>query len=721
MDVKALYPSITKELAAAAVIQSFKETTVKFNNINTDDLVKYVSLTTTKQFQIQHKIQQYIPTPKSTTTLNSFQTNPNPNQFSKPKQNIREDDENQTILKTILGIAISEAVKTAMYHHYFRFNNNIYRQIEGGSTGADLTGEISRIVMLLWDIAFNNKLKDLNINQSLYKRYVDDLIMILKSLKNYKYDASSNKLVHQVNPAEYDDDKATFEVLQQIANTIRPEIQFTTDVPSNHADKMMPVLDLNVSINPDGIVKHKFYKKEISHPLTIMKRSALSMTTKRSTIFNEMMRRIKNNSNNDDWTTIAEDLSEYSNCLRESGYNHQFRCNTIKGILKLNDQIQTKIEKGESTRYRHSDTIKKMKETKTGKYNNNWFRKDNITDILQVNSTTDSKLANRIKSELALIQNDTKTLVIEKSGPSVLHGLKKNQPNRTQQCPYDNKCPVDTKTDCMMMNTTYKITCLLCPPVPDPNLNLRSTYIGCSGRSLHRRSIEHLKEIQNDDEKKIDKNAMAKHFAIHHPNNRHDSNIISVKLLASHHSTLTRVIDEGIRLERGTDLANSKSEWGRGGGIIRLQPTRQNNIVRFKTTSTNNHNTGSAASTTVPSTSSAITNNIPSTGSTSPMTSPSVGSTTSSSIPCTGSTASPFPVQVLQLRPVQVQQPPTTTTTANRADSTTSNNVPIMSSTTTEPQPRVPQPSHPLIRRSTRINVKPRIYDYMDIIRYEDT
>ena len=56
-----------------------------------------------------------------------------------------------------------------------------------------------------------------------------------------------------------------------------------------------------------------------------MKRSAISMGVKRSTIFSEMMRRIRNTSNSLGWTEIARHLSKYMDSLRLSGYNELFR------------------------------------------------------------------------------------------------------------------------------------------------------------------------------------------------------------------------------------------------------------------------------------------------------------------------------------------------------------------------------------------------------------
>ena len=54
-------------------------------------------------------------------------------------------------------------------------------------------------------------------------------------------------------------DQRTFEELKKIANTIYPCIQFTTDTPSSHEAGMCPVLDLQICVNEDGLLKYKFY------------------------------------------------------------------------------------------------------------------------------------------------------------------------------------------------------------------------------------------------------------------------------------------------------------------------------------------------------------------------------------------------------------------------------------------------------------------------------
>ena len=115
------------------------------------------------------------------------------------------------------------------------------------------------------------------------------------------------------------------------------------------------------------------------------------------------------------------------------------------------------------------------------------------------------------------------------------------------------------------MNTTYQVTCTLCGP--QEITDLRGRYLGCTGRTIHVRALEHKKAAN----KMNTKNAMGKHYKNHH----HDvaektTNPIAVKIIATHKSVLDRLVDESLRLEKEPLLANSRGEWGRGGGLIRL-------------------------------------------------------------------------------------------------------------------------------------------------------
>ena len=124
------------------------------------------------------------------------------------------------------------------------------------------------------------------------------------------------------------------------------------------------------------------------------------------------------------------------------------------------------------------------------------------------------------------------------------------------------------------MNTTYRLVCTLCDPstVNNPDPELRQVYLGCTGHSLHKRLGEHSRDVSNGDLK----NAMSKHMEAIHGNEtiNEPETKISAKIVTSHNGTLVRLVDESLRLLKGVGLANSKGEWGRGGGLVRSHNAR---------------------------------------------------------------------------------------------------------------------------------------------------
>ena len=128
------------------------------------------------------------------------------------------------------------------------------------------------------------------------------------------------------------------------------------------------------------------------------------------------------------------------------------------------------------------------------------------------------------------------------------------------------------------MNISYRLDCKRCHPEPgdvnDINPVNRSIYLGCSGRSLHSRLQEHESDIVDADST----NAMVKHLKAAHPEDEEWRNEqpIRARVIKNHMSTLKRLIDESLRLEANPGLANSKSEWGRGGGLVRNHAKRTN-------------------------------------------------------------------------------------------------------------------------------------------------
>ena len=110
--------------------------------------------------------------------------------------------------------------------------------------------------------------------------------------------------------------------MAEIANSIDPHIKVTIDTPEHHGDHRMPVLDLKIYIKDSEEcpqVAYSFYKKPCASMFTILKRSAVSESVKRFTIFQEGLKRLLHISPDLPWSESVRHLSEYSNCPRING------------------------------------------------------------------------------------------------------------------------------------------------------------------------------------------------------------------------------------------------------------------------------------------------------------------------------------------------------------------------------------------------------------------
>ena len=114
------------------------------------------------------------------------------------------------------------------------------------------------------------------------------------------------------------DSQRTSEVMASIANSINSNLKVTTDIPENHGDGLMPVLDLKMRVKESEMAPHiswTFYKKPVSSEFTILKRSAGSGSIKRDTIFQEALRRFLHISPDNEWSEYVKHLNIFSNCL----------------------------------------------------------------------------------------------------------------------------------------------------------------------------------------------------------------------------------------------------------------------------------------------------------------------------------------------------------------------------------------------------------------------
>ena len=448
-----------------------------------------------------------------------------------------------------------------MYHHYYKLGESIKRQNDGGAIGVDLTKEIACLYMIRWDRKFRRRLRRLGIDIIIYRRYVDDITIVMNRITpGWYYDVKNAKMMFDVTRISSDelisDDHRTMMILCTIANTIS-ELKFTSDCPSQNLSKMVPILDIKFCVASNNKIKYSFYKKDCASPFTVLKRSAIPDSVKRQTIFQEGIRRLLNTSIDASKEEINLILSEFSNMLRISGYSEAFRSNTISGIMKRWDVVLSEVKDKKRSLHRCQEEIRDAKSSKGGRTASTWFLKGTTTATLNVPITPASQLKSNIQKSLNTIKGPDggRTLVLEESGTTV--SMLAPRPSNITSCPYEKKCLVQDGDNCQAPGIIYNARCQDCPP-SDANSN-PNLYIGTSGKSIHARSSVHAKEVHG----KSNSNSLYKHNLRYHPNTHQDYSRFKFTKVSSHRSTLQRLLTEAHSISTSREsLMNTKQEYG---------------------------------------------------------------------------------------------------------------------------------------------------------------
>ena len=159
----------------------------------------------------------------------------------------------------------------------------------------------------------------------LYERYVDDIAMCVMSTESGTVYKDNKLVIDEVlreNEEHISDDQRTFTLIKIIGESIHESIKLETDVPSNHKDKKLPLLDLKVYIVHDQFedngniitttkILHEYYMKEMSCKSVIHKDSALSISTKRTILTQMCLRIILNCSSDLPWSITTGHLTTF--------------------------------------------------------------------------------------------------------------------------------------------------------------------------------------------------------------------------------------------------------------------------------------------------------------------------------------------------------------------------------------------------------------------------
>ena len=243
--------------------------------------------------------------------------------------------------------------------------------------GAKFTGVAAKIYMLLWCVKLSKRLKDINLVNKMLNRMVDDITMMPKIIEpGTRY--VNNKLIVHNDKIEEDksipDDIRTMKIIQIIANNIDPTIKVTFDVPSNHDDGRVPILDVKIRIDEKGRAEHIFYKKPVANRLSTLKSSAYSMQNKMNILTQECFRRLHNTSDFVETEIKVKIINEFMEDLKLSGYTEKDRENILIGGVNTYERLREKERQNIRPFYRPREEQLVSGSKKINKVKN-WFKK----------------------------------------------------------------------------------------------------------------------------------------------------------------------------------------------------------------------------------------------------------------------------------------------------------------------------------------------------------
>ena len=481
-DVKALYPSIDVDFASEKVAEMFMESKVSVNknSIDKQELGLYLALNRTPPELEALGLKRFCQTRlkrKGKPVITGCAIEEDLSKRYKPWKSPEEEPDEVTT-KKMLAEALKIAVSFTMKNHIYTFNGEMRCQEKGGPIGLGLTGDVAQILMAWWDRELIRKLEDKGMRVLLYRRYVDDIVMIVRNAAAEESDKPR--------------DESNMCVVQETANTIHPSIQVTFDCPSKHENVKMPVLDLEVwpaqEVDPltrevTVRIMHEHYSKEVASKAVVHAESALPWKAKRTIHTQEIIRILRNCSKYLPANITRGHVKEYVTRMQYSGYDKEFRAQVVESAMKAFDEMIEKDVSGVEPLYRPRgwNKVERARKRRSGK--TEWFRgKAKNESVVFVPATPGSELKRRYTN---LIEGSgVKLAVAEVPGTSLKSKLQRSDPFREKKCKSDD-CIVCVEGDggrCRIDGVTYKVTCKGCGEV----------YIGQSSKNAYTRGKEHM-------------------------------------------------------------------------------------------------------------------------------------------------------------------------------------------------------------------------------------
>ena len=553
-DVIALYPSLNVERVADVVGEMIKESEIKLEGVDYEEVGMYLAICKESKDLEALKIQELCPKRKHKQgrkpTLTG-QAVSNPTDRMNTWHAAEKEPESEEEKRNLLAEATKVVLKFLLQNHMYSFNEEQKKQKDGGPIGLVLTDAVAKIFMTWWDRKVKEKAEKEGLEILLYKRYVDDINVIARMNKNdINTSADSGK-------NENEREKEGMELFKKIGNDIDESIKLEIDHPSKHEDMKMPLLDVKVWLERIRIsennneenktrIMYEHYRKSMASNMTVHARSAIPMSQKRNIMTQEVIRILKNCSQELPWETKAAHLEQFSLRMQYSEYDTKFRKEVIESGIKAFRNMEKNDREGLTPLHRTREWRKNDREKSKILKKKNWFKKGGKESVIFIPATPKGELKKKMQKRVN--ETDMNIKVIEKTGCTLKRMLQKTSIAEKKEC-QDKECMLcktgDKKRLCRKEGITYEIMCRAC----------KERYIGETGRCGKERCKEHAEELK----KKKESSVLWRHCKEKHDGEKQEF-AYKVRQVFGNDATL-RQLTESIDIKREDNAINNKTEW----------------------------------------------------------------------------------------------------------------------------------------------------------------
>ena len=394
------------------------------------------------------------------------------------------------------------------------------------------------------------KIEEEGIKTVVYKRYVDDINLVVEVKKDVEEDELWKKV-------------------KDIGDSIHESIQLEADYPARYDDQKVPILDIKVWIDSEGRIMHEYYSKPVSSKSVIDANSAMPLKDRRTVLTQDLLRIILRCSPDLPWADKKKHIEEYMLRMQYSGYDEAMRKEVLRSAIKAYEDIKEKVRRKERPLYRTKEWKQKERMKEKRKKKTNWYQRKNKSSakdeeyksVLFVQPTKDSVL--KRKYEDVIRKSKCSVKVIERAGKSVCQKLHKSYPFSKNKCNVNDcfVCLSEGKGNCLRENVNYELLCTR------PGCNYQ--YRGESSRNGYCRGREHLKGLTKRDQESV---------FVEHILNKHDGDFgthvccgFKMNVTETHMNAMDRQITEAINIDTQTKPSLNRKTGFRTNGVLRLR------------------------------------------------------------------------------------------------------------------------------------------------------